>query len=317
MGVGAVASLLVADEVEHHRCGIGCVLESNHSTGGVYFSKIVRGGTAAVSGIQEGDEIVQVDRTPLVKGRDTVDSVSGYIRGKEGSVVTICVRKPWGKVVSVRLVRQRLPGSKAELLGALWQKGGTKALKDITLEDKLDVLEQLHRRGNLSENEYRTARRRLTEESAGLSPQADATLMDQTELSVASLIKSVTQDWARLTNDPALEEAKRRAFRNRGSISSDEAASTPRSNHRPATPQSSHWAASPSPRSAHWAASPTTSQSGSYKGRRFSAPQSGARPREGSWSDASPEIMSPPGPVFQVFESSSSPSHRLRGSTAV
>jgi hypothetical protein len=42
----------------------------------------------------------------------TVDEVSGFIRGKEGSVLTLVIRKPAGYSVTVRLVRARLPGSK-------------------------------------------------------------------------------------------------------------------------------------------------------------------------------------------------------------
>jgi C-terminal processing protease CtpA/Prc len=42
------------------RCGIGCVLESNPTTGGVYMSKIIRGGTAEKTHLEEGDEIMNV-----------------------------------------------------------------------------------------------------------------------------------------------------------------------------------------------------------------------------------------------------------------
>lgn len=93
----------------------------------------------------------------------SVGEVSGLIRGKEGSLVFILVRKADGRVKKVRLVRQRQPGSKTELLGALWQSpsDSPKSAKQGTPESKLDVLNQLRSRGNLTEEEYQTALERL------------------------------------------------------------------------------------------------------------------------------------------------------------
>ncbi len=74
-------------------------------------SKVIRGGTAEKSQLEEGDEILNVDGHMVTPGM-TVDEVSAFIRGKEGSVVSLIVRKSSGYSVTVRLVRARLPGSK-------------------------------------------------------------------------------------------------------------------------------------------------------------------------------------------------------------
>jgi hypothetical protein len=104
----------------------------------------------------------------------SVGEVSGLIRGKEGSLVFIVVRKADGRVRKVRLVRQRQPGSKTELLGALWQShsSSSKSAKQVTAESKLDVLKQLRSRGNLTEEEYKTAVQRLL----GDRPQFESSL---------------------------------------------------------------------------------------------------------------------------------------------
>jgi len=104
----------------------------------------------------------------------SVGEVSGLIRGKEGSLVFIHVRKADGQVRKVRLVRERQPGSKTELLGALWQSNSnsSKSAKQVTAESKLDVLKQLRSRGNLTEEEYQTAVQRLQ----GGRPQLQSSL---------------------------------------------------------------------------------------------------------------------------------------------
>lgn len=134
-------------------------------------AKTIRGGTALGSGVEEGDEVLRVDGFHVVRGSTSVDEVSSHIRGKEGSIVTMVVRKPSGEVRTIRLVRARLPGHKTELLGALWQSPGKKVSREMTIGDKLDVLGQLHRRGNLTDTEYHSARRRLIEGSQHYEPR--------------------------------------------------------------------------------------------------------------------------------------------------
>lgn len=130
----------------------------------------MRGGSAFASNeFDEGDEFLQIDST-RVQGM-SLDDVSGLIRGKEGSVVMVIVRKVDGSVRTVRMVRQRLPGSKTEMLGALWQKQGESPNSKGThsLENKMDVLAQLRARGNLTEQEYQQALVRLRGESSDIS----------------------------------------------------------------------------------------------------------------------------------------------------
>jgi len=89
--------------------------------------------------------------------------VSDWVRGKEFSVVTLTLRKADGQQVSLRVVRQRVPGTKTELLGALWQTPSYKEFEALTYEGKEEKLVELHRRGNLSRTELNVAKARLRE----------------------------------------------------------------------------------------------------------------------------------------------------------
>eukprot|EP00961_Rhodomonas_salina_P031621 426027-Rhodomonas_salina.1 len=123
----------------------------------------MRGGAADNQGIDVGDVIEQIDETRVTKDTKFAE-VSYLVKGMEGSIVTLVLRKKSGESVTVRLVRARVPGSKAEMLGALWQtRGGyaKKEFKELTMNDKLDKLAELRRRGNLTEKEYQKARYRL------------------------------------------------------------------------------------------------------------------------------------------------------------
>jgi C-terminal processing protease CtpA/Prc len=59
-GSVAVGSALVLDEVEHHRAGIGCMLESSPEDE-ISISTVVPGGAAELAGITEGDVIESID----------------------------------------------------------------------------------------------------------------------------------------------------------------------------------------------------------------------------------------------------------------
>ena len=89
-GTVVVPAALVMDEVEHHRAGIGCMLESM-GNGEVHVSVIVPGGAAQASGLQEGDVIESIEGQRLRPGRGGVEQLSSLIRGTSGSYVEVCV----------------------------------------------------------------------------------------------------------------------------------------------------------------------------------------------------------------------------------
>mmetsp|Transcript_45974 Transcript_45974/g.111924 ORF Transcript_45974/g.111924 Transcript_45974/m.111924 type:complete len:254 (-) Transcript_45974:155-916(-) len=161
MGVGAVAGHLLAEEVEHYRCGIGVILESDQE-GRTRIGGLIKGGTGFNSDLEHSDELLAVDQHVVERGM-RIEDVAAYIRGKEGSILTLVVRKRGGMIATVKLVRQRLPGAKAEMLGALWQSptSGKKPKGPISIGEKLDLLMQLRKRGNISSDEYEQAERRL------------------------------------------------------------------------------------------------------------------------------------------------------------
>lgn len=200
MGVG-VATLLAADEIEHHRCGIACVLEDTPS-GGLAFQRIIRGGAADNTALEEGDVLLEVDGHS-VDGLG-VAGASDYIRGKEGSYVVLKVAKRSGAVTMISLQRQRVPGSKAELLGALWQQQGQKKKKVWTDEDKLGKLEELYRRGNLSKAEYEAAIVRL---KTGASRDPEQQSVDTANL-FGSVWNALSEDFAGFTEDPDVRRLK-------------------------------------------------------------------------------------------------------------
>jgi len=158
-GSFAVGSALVLDEVEYYRAGIGCMLE-NTPEGNIFISIIVRGGAAAVSGMQEGDIVEQVDEH-LITPDMGVNTVSGFIRGSAGSMVAITLRKKDGRRVVSNMQRRAVPGGTAEILGSLFGNSFTAKYKEKTLEDKVHKLSHLYQRGNLSVDEYYDAKLRL------------------------------------------------------------------------------------------------------------------------------------------------------------
>jgi hypothetical protein len=114
-------------------------------------------GPADGTDMRQGDIVERVDHLTCVAGT-TVAQVSDAVRGKEGSFVVFFLRKPNGERLVVKLKRQRVPGGKTEMLGALWQENpaGKKGTA-ITREDKIEKLHQLRNRGSLSEEEFEQA----------------------------------------------------------------------------------------------------------------------------------------------------------------
>mmetsp|Transcript_12998 Transcript_12998/g.30916 ORF Transcript_12998/g.30916 Transcript_12998/m.30916 type:complete len:284 (+) Transcript_12998:109-960(+) len=235
MGVGAVTTYLIADEVERSRCGIGCVLEDD-TDGQIRIAKVMRGGAADNQGIDVGDVIEQIDETRVTKDTKFAE-VSYLVKGMEGSIVTLVLRKKSGESVTVRLVRARVPGSKAEMLGALWQtRGGyaKKEFKELTMNDKLDKLAELRRRGNLTEKEYQKARYRLLGEEPPPPP-------DEGSLGFLSQWwGALKEDFHKLTADPEVEKRKAqlRAQRGEGTPTSSPLASSPLTPPPPSIPSS-------------------------------------------------------------------------------
>lgn len=90
-GTVVVPAALVMDEVEHHRAGIGCMLEST-GNGEVHVSVVVPGGAAHANGLQEGDVIESIDGQRLRPGRGGVEQLSSLIRGPSGSYVEVGAR---------------------------------------------------------------------------------------------------------------------------------------------------------------------------------------------------------------------------------
>jgi len=70
MGVG-VAALLAADEIEHHRAGIGCILEEAPD-GSIRVGGVMAKGAAMGAGIEEGDVVLGVDSRRVTPGVTTV-----------------------------------------------------------------------------------------------------------------------------------------------------------------------------------------------------------------------------------------------------
>ena len=126
-GVGPVAALIVADEVEHFRCGIGCVLVKIDESGKFVVErtiahKISEASNDDVEGrLDVGDTILRVDDTWL-HAQHTLQEVTSLIRGKEGTFVRLLVIKKDDNLPAlISIARRRLAGSKTEMLGALWQ----------------------------------------------------------------------------------------------------------------------------------------------------------------------------------------------------
>jgi C-terminal processing protease CtpA/Prc len=126
IGVAPVAALIVADEVEHFRCGIGCVLTKDPSTGKFIVDSIISqkspdSPSDADNRLDEGDTILKIEDTWL-HFHHSIQEVSSMIRGKEGTAVRLLViKRNKSNPALVSIVRRRLAGSKTEMLGALWQ----------------------------------------------------------------------------------------------------------------------------------------------------------------------------------------------------
>lgn len=125
LGVGPVAAMIVADEVEHFRCGIGCVLIKSQAGKFVVERTISKKSSdQAVESegrLDEGDTILRIDDAWL-HPHFSLQEVSSLIRGKEGTFVRLLVIKKNDSLPALlSIARRRLAGSKTELLGALWQ----------------------------------------------------------------------------------------------------------------------------------------------------------------------------------------------------
>ena len=126
LGVGPVAALIVADEVEHFRCGIGCVLAKDPATGKFLVDRTISQKSSEPASeieprLEVGDTLLRVDETWL-HPKLSVQEVSSLIRGQQGtSVRLLVIKKNDSNPALITIARRRLAGSKTELLGALWQ----------------------------------------------------------------------------------------------------------------------------------------------------------------------------------------------------
>ncbi len=126
LGVAPVAALIVADEVEHFRCGIGCVLVKEQPAGKFIVGRIISqkspdSPSETDNHLEEGDTILKIDDTWL-HAHHSIQEASSLIRGREGTAVRLMVvKRNEFTPALVSIVRRRLAGSKTEMLGALWQ----------------------------------------------------------------------------------------------------------------------------------------------------------------------------------------------------
>ncbi len=120
-----VAALIVADEVEHFRCGIGCVITKDQLTGKFTVDRMItqkcNDSSEVDNYLDEGDTILKIEDTWL-HSHHSIQEVSSLIRGKEGTAVRLLVvkRNEYNPTL-LTITRRRLAGSKTEMLGALWQ----------------------------------------------------------------------------------------------------------------------------------------------------------------------------------------------------
>ncbi|EKX49710.1 hypothetical protein GUITHDRAFT_151438 [Guillardia theta CCMP2712] len=201
-GTGAVASALILDEIEYYRAGIGCVLEDNPETGDIRIGKIVPKGAASNTGLCEGDVLEQVDEHPIYKGM--------CLKHR-----TLRVRRGEAYRATIRIVRQRVPGSETEMLGALWQKNHHKPKepKVATKEDKLEKLVSLRKRGLINDVEFEHARLRLMEGREGELPKQKASF------SYTHMFQTLQSDFEKLFTDP--EILRRRQIQQNAQTGSD------------------------------------------------------------------------------------------------
>ena len=170
-----------------------------------------------------------------------VSSVSGFIRGKAGTPVVITLRKLNGRLVTHRILRKAVPGGSAEILGSLFGSSSSATYKQATLQgenaldatrlqllasihaadkftgatpavaltgvgagppEKLEKLERLYRRGNLTEEEYSDARFRLEHgevREKKISPT----------VSFSDVLTTLGQDLNNLISDPEVIRRKK------------------------------------------------------------------------------------------------------------
>jgi C-terminal processing protease CtpA/Prc len=127
-------------QVEYHRAGIGCMLESD-AEGEIVITVVVAGGAAAHAGMKEGDVIESIDGENMLR-TGGVERVSSLIRGSSGSFVDLGLRQPSGNRVVLRIQRRAVPGGSAEILGTLFQSSATaNKYKEATLDG--DVKHQI------------------------------------------------------------------------------------------------------------------------------------------------------------------------------
>jgi len=138
-----------------------------------------------------------------------VSLVSDWVRGKEFSVVNLTLRKPDGQYVQLRAVRQRVPGTKTEMLGMLWQGRSRKEFEALGYAGKIEKLEELHRRGNLSREELALTKRRLADNRHVLPTPRAGTTPEEVWNALAEDVSSAGSKVFRMIQDP--EVARRRA----------------------------------------------------------------------------------------------------------
>lgn len=135
--------------------------------------------------------------------------MSDWVRGKEFSVVTLTLRKADGQRVSLRVVRQRVPGSKTELLGAIWQTSSVKQFEALTYDGKMQKLEELHRRGNLSRRELDVAKARLRENRPIPLPASKQTTSTDVWNALGEDASLAHRSIYKLVDDPEAERRRR------------------------------------------------------------------------------------------------------------
>jgi len=204
-GTVAVPAALVLDEMEHHRAGIGCMLEST-DWGEVHVSVVVAGGAAHQSGLREGDVIESIDGQRL-QPRGGVEQVSSLIRGPSGSYVELDLRRS-GERFRSRIQRRAVPGGSAEILGTLFQgvrsSGPGRGQRELTTEDRVDMLRRLHRRGNLSDAEFRAAELRLR-----TGYEAAPTKQAAKSFSFTNVLEALGSDVNTMISDPEVLRRKK------------------------------------------------------------------------------------------------------------
>eukprot|EP00290_Baffinella_frigidus_P005208 CAMPEP_0180136260 /NCGR_PEP_ID=MMETSP0986-20121125/11383_1 /TAXON_ID=697907 /ORGANISM="non described non described, Strain CCMP2293" /LENGTH=258 /DNA_ID=CAMNT_0022077241 /DNA_START=190 /DNA_END=966 /DNA_ORIENTATION=- len=212
MGVGAIGTYLVMDEVEHHRCGAGVMLETNPQ-GEIQIGWVMPKGAADGVNLQEGDIVLRVGDMYCKPGT-SIAEVSDAIRGREWSEVSVFVRKRNGANTVVNITRQRVPGGKTEMLGALWQSGSASSpawatRSPMSKQEKVAKLKELRHRGSLSEDEFDQAM--ATVNGTG-QVKRQVSFEESMESGMTGFLDAMNEDVAKLSrwgSSPVASPAKR------------------------------------------------------------------------------------------------------------